>query len=211
MSKPDLAHGPVAPASERPIDSRFLAVLDSAHIAVMAVDAACRPVYENQSAARLLGHEGAQRSWRHLSEVVAAGTAEVRAEIRKLVAERHWRGGVTMRHKRGNTVAVEGSALATRGLDGSAVYVGFMRPLEAPPQNAPAEGFFDTAPNAYALTTREMIVLQLMAEGLADKEIARLLGISVWTASKDASSVLNKLGAASRTRASVQAVREGLA
>ncbi len=62
----------------------------------------------------------------------------------------------------------------------------------------------------YGLTFRELTVLYLMAAGRADKEIAFQLGISSRTASKHVENILQKMGVASRTQASVQAFREGL-
>ena len=64
--------------------------------------------------------------------------------------------------------------------------------------------------NAYGLSFRELTVLNLVAAGKSDKEIAGLLGISLGTASKHTGNILGKMGASSRTEAGVRAVREGL-
>jgi DNA-binding NarL/FixJ family response regulator len=64
--------------------------------------------------------------------------------------------------------------------------------------------------NPYSLTFREFTVLELLANGDPDKEIARQLGISSFTASKHVSDVLGKMGVASRREAGVRALREGL-
>jgi len=63
---------------------------------------------------------------------------------------------------------------------------------------------------AYGFTFREFSVLHLVAEGKADKEIARDLGISPLTVHKYVGSILAKMGAGSRTEAGVRALREGL-
>jgi DNA-binding NarL/FixJ family response regulator len=60
------------------------------------------------------------------------------------------------------------------------------------------------------LTAREHEVLQLLASGLANKEIARELGISEHTAKFHVNAILGKLGAESRTEAVVLAARLGL-
>jgi two-component system nitrate/nitrite response regulator NarL len=60
------------------------------------------------------------------------------------------------------------------------------------------------------LTAREMDVLQLMAEGAANKEIARSLGISENTVKYHVNAILGKLDAQSRTEAVVRATRAGL-
>jgi DNA-binding NarL/FixJ family response regulator len=60
------------------------------------------------------------------------------------------------------------------------------------------------------LTAREMDVLQLMAEGAANKEIARQLAISENTVKYHVNAILGKLDAQSRTEAVVRATRAGL-
>src|SRR5262245_34743781 len=60
------------------------------------------------------------------------------------------------------------------------------------------------------LTTREVEVLQLLAEGLPNKSIAARLGISDQTVKFHVASICGKLGAANRTQAVRLAVRRGL-
>jgi len=61
-----------------------------------------------------------------------------------------------------------------------------------------------------ALTRREREVLQLMAEGMANKPIAERLGITEHTAKFHVHTILGKLGTQSRTEAVVRAARLGL-
>jgi DNA-binding NarL/FixJ family response regulator len=60
------------------------------------------------------------------------------------------------------------------------------------------------------LTSRELEVLQLLAEGLPNKTIAQRLHISEHTVKFHVSAIMTKLGAASRTEAVTQAARRGL-
>lgn len=62
-----------------------------------------------------------------------------------------------------------------------------------------------------SLTTREREILMLVAEGLSNRQIARRLHISERTARTHVSSILSKLGLASRTQAALWAIREGVA
>lgn len=61
-----------------------------------------------------------------------------------------------------------------------------------------------------ALTPRELEVLDLVADGLSNKEIARRLGISEHTVKFHVNTIMSKLGARSRTEAAVIAARLGL-
>jgi NarL family two-component system response regulator LiaR len=60
------------------------------------------------------------------------------------------------------------------------------------------------------LTPREREVLALIGRGMANKRIARELGIAEKTVKAHVSSVLAKLGVTDRTQAALYAVREGL-
>ena len=60
------------------------------------------------------------------------------------------------------------------------------------------------------LTPREVEVLQLLSEGLGNKEIASRLVISEHTAKFHVASIMGKLGAATRTEAVTQGIRHGL-
>ena len=61
-----------------------------------------------------------------------------------------------------------------------------------------------------SLTDRETEVLRQLAQGRANKEIARLLHIGEKTVKTHVSSILGKLGVPSRTQAALYAVRIGL-
>ena len=79
----------------------------------------------------------------------------------------------------------------------------FMRPVLGRLLNAEAE---EGEALVEALTERENQVLQLLARGLANKQIAVQLGISEHTVKFHVSSIYIKLGATNRT----EAVRKGL-
>jgi len=60
------------------------------------------------------------------------------------------------------------------------------------------------------LTSRERDVLRLIARGMANKQIARELGVAEKTVKTHVSAVLSKLGVADRTQAALYAVEHGL-
>jgi len=71
--------------------------------------------------------------------------------------------------------------------------------LDAPPASRPSS----------TLTAREREVLRMIAEGLANKEIAWRLGISDHTVKFHVSALLGKLGAGSRAEAISAGIRQG--
>ena len=62
----------------------------------------------------------------------------------------------------------------------------------------------------YNLTPREVVVLELIAAGITDKEAAERIDLSTDTVHKHVASILKKMGASSRTEASMTALRNGL-
>lgn len=67
------------------------------------------------------------------------------------------------------------------------------------------------APDTEPLTERETEVLQLVAQGHSNRQIAGMLEISDATARTHVSNILSKLKLCSRTQAALYALREGLA
>ena len=68
----------------------------------------------------------------------------------------------------------------------------------------------DRTKNSYGLTERELDVLELMVDGLSNPQIAEKLVITRATAKAHVHSILQKLCAATRTQATVTAMKEGL-
>ena len=69
----------------------------------------------------------------------------------------------------------------------------------------------DRPPTPDPLTEREMEVLGLVAQGKSNREIANVLTVTEGTVRVHVSTILSKLHLASRTQATLYALREGLA
>jgi NarL family two-component system response regulator YdfI len=69
---------------------------------------------------------------------------------------------------------------------------------------------FGDAREERAVTAREREILEMIAEGLSNRAIARRLGISMYTVKFHVASILGKLRAGSRTEAVTLGVRSGL-
>ena len=76
-------------------------------------------------------------------------------------------------------------------------------------RNAPVPEEQQGSPLAH-LSSRELDVLRLIANGMENAEIAAELNISPRTAKNHVSNILTKLGLPSRVQAAVYAVRQGV-
>ena len=63
---------------------------------------------------------------------------------------------------------------------------------------------------ALGITPRELEILELIAEGLSNKEVARRLGISAHTVKFHLEAIFEKLGATTRADAVARGLRGGL-
>ena len=66
------------------------------------------------------------------------------------------------------------------------------------------------AVSEFGLTRRELDVLELLADGMTNRQIAAALFISVYTAGVHVSRILGKLDVKSRTEAASKAYRLGM-
>ncbi|MEE1620924.1 response regulator [Zafaria sp. J156] len=73
-----------------------------------------------------------------------------------------------------------------------------------------AAGADDSLPAAQELTSRELEVLRLVAEGCSNREISEGLFLAEGTVKNHVSAILLKLGARDRTQAVLRALREGV-
>ena len=99
---------------------------------------------------------------------------------------------------------VDGGSLLNQEVVGK-----FLRQLAADAQTMPAAPL-SAGPGPERLTPRELEVLQLIANGLSNKEIGARLSVSVATVKTHLEHILQKLQVSDRTQAAVQAVTRGL-
>jgi DNA-binding CsgD family transcriptional regulator len=74
-------------------------------------------------------------------------------------------------------------------------------------RQAEADGLVASVRSGGDLTARELQVLECLAAGMSNQQVARSLGISIRTVTVHVSNLLRKTGAASRTEAALWAVR----
>ncbi len=146
-------------------------------------DAAVSPLLTARTLARLSGVPGAVRQ--HLNPLDAGQVAQVLQHVYADSAVPPDLAEAVWRRTGGNPYRLT-ELLAVEGADG--------------PHTLADDPVKD-------LTAREREVLGLLAEGMPNKQIARVLGISVRTVTVHVSNLLRKTGAASRTEAALKAIK----
>ena len=122
--------------------------------------------------------------------------------------------------------AAEARSLVARIVETLGVDAEVVRYLDTPPDRATLERILDAASTAVlaaaghrvalrrtgpaGLTRREVEVLQLLARGLSNKQIAERLVISPKTVANHVEHIYAKIGAATRTAAGLFAMQHGL-
>jgi DNA-binding NarL/FixJ family response regulator len=149
-------------------------------------EAAVSPQLTARTLARLGGRPGAVR--RHLGALLPAEVGEVLRQVYGESAAPPDLATVVWRRTDGNPYRLS-ELLAVEGADGPEALRG---------EQAGAD-----------LTAREREVLGLLAEGMSNKQIAGVLGISVRTVTVHVSNLLRKTGAASRTEAALWSLHRG--
>ncbi|MBI2935582.1 MAG: response regulator transcription factor, partial [Chloroflexi bacterium] len=101
------------------------------------------------------------------------------------------------------SAVVDGGTMVRSGLLRQAIQG--LSPVARPPTNGKSDSVVTEQ-----FTAREMEVLRLVAQGFANKEIAKELNLAEVTVKKYVQSVIAKLGVSDRTSAAIIAVRMGL-
>ena len=185
--------------------SSLMSILDASSLAIVAVSPDGHFAYGNDTTEQMLGYDERELTSYHLTDVLNAEPGWINEQLATLGQGEPWSGHVSFRRRRGDSVAFAVNAFATGTSEGPA-YIGLLHtPL---PEDADS-GRMERSP-AFSLDSRELCAVLLMCEGFADKEIASLLGTSVWTVNKEVGHILRKMNASSRTEACIKAIRHNL-
>jgi PAS domain S-box-containing protein len=185
----------------------FCTLMAAAETAVLVVDPLGYVIYANPAAQTLLGYSFERLTNSHIFDLADAEPVWVAAEFEHLKASGVWSGRVLLRRGEADGLRVAVNAFSSPLPDGSAEYVALLHPAL---QDGPAVVHLPGAALRPDLTVREVTLLQLIAEGFSDKEVAVILRISVWSINKSVGSLLRKLNATSRTAVCIAAVKSGI-
>jgi len=203
---------PVLLGTNRPDDSRYAWPVLAVGAAACAAEADLEPLLAR--AARTAARGPVQRAW---ALVFRAEAARITGEDPRWDdAAAAWAevGNPYLRARALHRAAEHAAARGERGraLEGLVEAAALAGELRAAPLRSAAEDLrrrLGAAPS-HGLTARELEVLERLAEGGSNKEIAEALFISAKTASVHVSNILGKLGVSSRTEAAAAARRLGL-
>lgn len=187
------------------ITPAFRGVADNSVVPFLVVDLEGFFIYVNSAAEEVLACSLLELSGKQVFEVAFAESSQAAAEFEFLRNNGTWSGRALLQPLRGEPFRVALNAYSHGLPEGGTEHVAL---LHATSVDGPAIERLALPATPYGLTPREISLLQLMAEGFADKEVASILGTSVWTVNKDVGDVMRKLNVSSRTGACVEALKQ---
>jgi len=180
-------------------------VMDEAPLPVFAVNEDGYYVYANQAAADFVGYDRTDITGKHLTDLVADDTRFVMASFAQLTHRGHISGCVRYKRRDGSLRDADVNVFRQTLADGTRVFVSLGHPL-------PGLGFMVPEPLQtgadYDLSDEQVRLLQLLAEGFSDAQVARLLGEAEDTIDRLVHELLEKMNASSRTEAAVLAIKK---
>jgi PAS domain S-box-containing protein len=188
----------------RSVGAAFRAVMDSAPVAVLAAGEDGYYIYGNRTAQNLLGYDMDQLRRTLVADLLEADPQWFEQEFDRFKREQAWSGRLLLRRRSGGVVKVAVNAFVASLPDGGVEYVGLShpaRPDDPDLERLPCTGF------QYGLTARDIRLLQLVAEGFANKEVASILGIHTVAVDNGLRAIFQKMNASSRTEACVLALK----
>jgi len=187
-----------------------LAGVPSAQQAALAADAIVYRALERGSAPARADLESAAAMVRsaNANDALDAAQIQTASEILELVARRY---GIDVATAIAPSVAAPFGAFLAKRAARAAESERYADPvLRALAPATPVSPSAPAAPRGSALTGRENEILQLIAAGLTNREIAQRLTVSPRTVDTHVERILSKLEVTSRTRAVATALRIGL-
>jgi len=162
-------------------------------------------IYANQAAETLLGYEANSIVGMQLDDLSADDPVWLKSEFVRLQSQGVWNGRLVFRHCAGHLISASLNAFVSNSAFGR-VYVAMLHPAHGPSLPTPVP----LLSRQYGLTPAERRILQLLAEGFADRDLAEILGRRDWAVSREVTVLLQKMGVTSRTAACVAAIKAHL-
>jgi PAS domain S-box-containing protein len=164
-------------------------------------------IFANRAAELLLGYDPGQIGGKHISDLVESDPEWLEAEFQRFKTQRIWNGLLVFRHRLGDRVQAAVNAFMSTLEGGAALYTGLAHPFagDSLPARPPAG-----AGQRYGLESAEVRLIQLLAAGFTDRDVASVLGLSEWAVSREVTIVLQKMRVSSRTEACMRAIKASL-
>jgi len=179
-------------------------VMDTAPLPVLASDQDGCYVYANEAVRRFLGYEPAEIVGKQLTDLIAYDPMMIIASTERLKRQGHLSGLARYRHADGSLREANVNIFGQDLEDGTRLFVTLIHPRQGVGVELPE---VMEAGSGYGLNDSEVRVLQLIADGFSDEQMADLLRHTPHEVATEVQGVLAKMNAASRTEAVVRALK----
>jgi DNA-binding CsgD family transcriptional regulator len=179
--------------------------MDTVSLPVFALDADAYYVYENALGQDFLGYDPVAITEKRITDLIQYDPMLLLSGFEGLRHRGYFSGRVRYRRRNGDLVDAEVNTFRQNLKDGRTVFVALVHPLAAVRQRSPE---LQQARSEHGLTGEEMRLLQLLAEGFSDEQVARLLSEREDAIDEQVRVLLEKMHATSRTEAVVLALKK---
>ena len=180
-------------------------IMKTVGVPVFALDVDAYYVYENELAQDFLGYDPEVISEKHITDLIVYEPSLLMAGFEGLKRRGYFSGRVRYKHRNGSLLEADVNTFRQTLTDGTTVFVALVHPSTGVRSKMPEVPLEDSE---YRLTGEEVRLLHLLAEGLRDAEVARLLGEPEDAIGEQVRLVLEKMNASSRTHAVVLALKK---
>ena len=187
----------------------FCDVMSRAPVPVLVKNAEGFYIFANSAAEQFLGYGAGQLGGKHIDEISADDPVWLRSEWERFKTEQVWMGTLRFHRPDGALVSACLNAFMATTQSGAGAYIALLRRAPEPPRQLLAQPHH-TEPGYDPLTLLQRRLLQLLAEGFSDRDLASILGLTEWAVTQELMLLMQKLRVRSRTAACIAAMKAHL-
>jgi PAS domain S-box-containing protein len=164
-------------------------------------------IFANSAAEQLLGYRAGHLGGKHIEEITADDPIWLRSEFERFKADQVWFGSLRFHSENGQLVTACLNAFVAVTQSGAGVYASLLRRSSEPARHHSPVDSQESRRAQGLLTVEDRRMLQLLAEGFSDRDVASILGLTEWAATREVLILMQKMRVRSRTEACLKALK----
>jgi PAS domain S-box-containing protein len=184
----------------------FYEVMERTFVPVLVKNGDGLYIFANAAAEQLLGYGRGQLGGKYIQDISADDPVWLLSEFERFKAEGAWTGILRFHRQDGSIVSACLNAFTATSSAGDNAYIALLRRAGGGESATPA--LQRRSPSiGEPITSVERGLLQLLAAGFTDRDLASILGRTEWAVTRDVLILMQKLRVRSRTAACIVAIK----